>query len=406
MYILSGLKIIDGHGGEPITDKVVVIKDKMIHFIGDEADCKFDDEPFERIDLPGMTLLPGFIDCHVHITFNPDNRIPPYMGPYQTGHDILFTAKNARLTLEAGFTTVRDVMSANEVIFPLRDSIARGETSGTRILSSGKCITITGGHGTQFGLDGAIEADGPQEVLKAVRAQIKAGADVIKIMASRPAFSPPYYGREAYQVEEMLPGVEEAHRAGLRVCAHSHSKIQAMKNAILAGIDSIEHAAPVDDEILDMMLERGTFMVPTLAVSPGLMETVEDGTYPYGEEALKRSKGLTGETQDAVARANERGVNIALGTDAAMPRVWHGGNAWEFELLVDCGLSPMDALIAGTSKAAQNIGREDTLGTIETNKLADLVVVDGDPLEDIRILRDMEKIKIVFKEGKIVKDRR
>jgi imidazolonepropionase-like amidohydrolase len=406
MQILFGAKIIDGTGAPPSAEKIVVIKDRKIRFVGDEKDFDKTDQEIQRINLSGFTLLPGLIDCHVHITSNPDVSTAPFTGPYAKGRMILFGAQSARKTLEAGFTTVQDMMASNDVIFPLRDSIAAGETKGARILASGKCITITGGHGTQMWGDGAIEADGPQEVLKAVRTQIKAGADLIKIMASRPAFSPPYYGREAYQVEEMRPGVEEAHRAGLRVCAHSHSKISAMKNAILAGVDSVEHAAPVDREIIEMMLERGTFMVPTMSVSAGLQETVEDGTYPYGEEALKRSLGLAKETEEAVAWAHQAGVNLALGTDAAMPRVWHGGNARELELFVECGLSPMQALLTATSKAAQNIGRESQLGTIEAGKLADLVVVDGNPLADIRILQDQARIKIVFKEGDIVIDRR
>lgn len=406
MILLTNVIIIDGTGSEPRSDESVLLKDGQIIEVGKEVDFDLQGGDHQRIDLSGMTLLPGFIDCHVHILWNADPSEARYMGIYSTGHSVLRGAVHARKTLEAGFTTIQDMMAPNEVIFPLRDSIASGETVGARIRASGKCITITGGHGTQFGLDGAIEADGSSEVLKAVRQQIKAGADVIKIMASRPAFSAPYYGREAYQVDEMKPGIEEAHRAGLRVCAHCHSIIPGMKNAILAGADSIEHAAPVDDEILDLMFERGTFMVPTLSVSAGLKETVEDGTYPYGEEALKRSNGLDSETEDAVLRAYKKGVNIALGTDAAMPHVWHGANAREFELLVGHGLSPMDAILAGTSKAAKNLGLEDHIGTIAPGVLADLVVVDGNPLEDISILQEMDKIKLVFKEGQIVKDRR
>jgi imidazolonepropionase-like amidohydrolase len=353
-----------------------------------------------------MTLLPGLIDCHVHILGDPDPASKPYAGPYPVGTAILRGAKHARQTLEAGFTTVQDMMSPNEAIFPLRDSIAAGETAGSRILAAGKCITITGGHGIQYGPGNAIEADGPDEVFKAVREQIKAGADVIKIMATRPAFSPPYRGREAYQVEELEPGIAEAHRAGLRVCAHAHSILGGIRNAVLAGVDSVEHGAPTDDAVLEMMAARGTFLVPTLSVSPALEECVEEGSFPYPPEVIDVERRLAAATGETVARAQELGVKIALGSDAAMPRVWHGGNARELELLVDFGLTPMEAIVAGTGSAAENVGRAADLGTVEPGKLADLVVVDGDPLADICVLQDKERIKLVLREGRIAVDRR
>jgi len=406
MILLTGVKVIDGMGNYPDDNQSILIEDSKIRWIGKQGDWNNHGEPIESINLQEKTLLPGLIDCHVHILENPDPAAIPYPNPYQAQRVLLYSVRYARKTLEAGFTTVRDMMAPNELIFALRDSIAANEIEGPHILASGKCITISGGHGTQYGPEGVIEADGEQEVLKAVRSQLKAGADLIKIMATRPALSKPFYGREAYQVQEMRAGVDEAHRAGVKVAAHCHSIVSGVKNAILAGVDSIEHSAPLDDEAMDLMLEHGTFMVPTLSVSAGLQECIDQQLFPYPPGALKRAQELAEETTQAVSTAYARGVKIALGTDASMPNVFHGNNAREFEMMVACGMSPMDALVAGTMNAAENIGKENEIGSISVGKLADLVVVDGDPLQDIRILQDMNRILLVFKEGRIKIDRR
>jgi imidazolonepropionase-like amidohydrolase len=406
MILLTGVRVIDGTGNKPEDNQSVLIEDTTMKWVGNTQGLDNPGDGLEKIELQGKTLLPGLIDCHVHILYSPDPDDSPYPGPYQQQRILLNSTNYAQMTLEAGFTTVRDMMAPNELIFALRDSIAAGEIEGPRILASGKCITITGGHGTQFGPDGFIEADGEQEVLKAVRSQLKAGADFIKIMVSRPALSRPFYGREAYQVSEMQAGIDEAHRAGVKVAAHCHSIISGVRNAILAGADSIEHSAPLDDETIDLMLEHGTFMVPTLSVSAGLQECIDQKQFPYPSGALKRALGLADETVQAVSKAYARGVKIALGTDASMPRVFHGNNAREFELMAECGLSPTDALVAGTMYAAHNIGKENEIGTISVGKLADLVVVDGDPLQDIRILQHKNRILMVIKDGQIKVDRR
>ena len=406
MILLSGARVIDGTGSDPVDNQDILIDDSIIKWIGEKQGWQDPSQPIEKIDLNGKTLLPGFIDCHVHILYNPDPAAIPYPGPYQAQRELLNSVNYARKTLDAGFTTVRDVMAPNEMIFALRDAIAADEIDGPRILASGKCITITGGHGTQFGPEGVIEADGELEVLQAVRSQLKAGADLIKIMVTRPALSKPFYGREAYQVCEMKAGVDEAHRSGVKVAAHCHSIVSGVKNAIMAGIDSIEHSAPLDDETLDLMLEHGTFMVPTLSVSPGLEECIDQQLFPYPPGALKRARELAKETTLAVSKAYDKGVKIALGTDASMPLVFHGNNAREFELMVACGMSPMHAIVAGTMNAAQNLGIEAETGTISIGKLADLVVVDGDPLQDIRILQDKTRIFMVFKKGQIKVDLR
>ena len=355
------------------------------------------------------TLLPGFIDCHVHILGNPDPRLAPRPSnvpirdeAYLKGRSLLEAINACRKTLFAGFTTIRDLGAPNEV-FALRDSIAAGEHIGPRVLSAGKGITHTGGHGTEYSNDMAHVADGADEVLKAIRYQAVAGADAIKIIGgTRPALSPPFRGRDGYITEELIPGVQEAHRAGIKVAAHAHSHTEGIKKCILAGVDSIEHGFPLDEEAADMMAERGTFLCPTLSVNPAAQQAIDEGlwTYPGSEEQMKRMEAYACET---VGLAKRAGVNIALGTDAAMPLVFHGDNAHEFELMVEYGLTPMEAIVAGTRNAADNIGLLDEIGTIEVGKTADLVAVEGDPLEDIARLRDASNIALVMKEGLLVR---
>ena len=405
--LLKNARIIDGNGGEPAVGQPVLVRDGRIAEIGPAASLATPSDATE-IDLSGRTLLPGFIDCHVHIMGNPDPRLAPRPSnvpirddAYIKSRSLLQAVGALRSTLDAGFTTIRDLCAPNE-IFALRDSIAAGETVGPRMLASGKGITHTGGHGTEYG-GMAIVADGPDEVFKAIRYQAVAGADVIKIIGgSRPALSPPFRGRPGYTSEELIPGVEEAHRAGLKVAAHAHSHTEAIKYCIRAGVDSIEHGFPLDEVAADEMAERGTFLCPTLSVIPAAALAIEEGlwTYPGSEVQVKRMEAYA---RNTIRLAKQAGVKIALATDSAMPLVFHGDNAHEFELMVEYGLTPMEAIVAGTRNAAENIGLLDDIGTIETGKSADLVAFNADPLDDISTLRDPANIAFVLKEGKVVK---
>jgi imidazolonepropionase-like amidohydrolase len=415
VLILTKARVIDCTGAAPRPDQTVVLRGNQIAAVGDHAAVAADLPPDTlSIDLGGKTLLPGLIDCHVHITWNPDPNAPPAritsvpvrgVG-YWNSRSLLYAVRACQMTVEAGFTTIQDLMGPNNESFALRDALAAGEFIGPRLLASGMCITHTGGHGTEYFADTfAYTADGADEVFKAVRKQINAGADVIKIMGgTRPALSPPYRGRQGYITEEMKPGVEEAHRAGLRVAVHAHSDTQGIKNSILAGVDSIEHGFPLDEEGADMMVERGTFLVPTLSVNPAALECIARGIWTYkGSEA--QVQRMADAAPKTIEIARKAGVKIAFGTDAAMPLVMHGGNAREFHWLTEYGMSPMEALLTATRNAAENLRLLDQIGTIEAGKLADLVVVDGDPLADIHILEDLNCIKAVFRDGSIVVNR-
>lgn len=403
--VIHGVTLIDGTGSAPQAAAVIVIEGTQFAGVGGEGTVQLPEHPTQRWHLPGLTALPGLIDAHVHLLFNPDPSAVRASPMPRSELLVLRAAVRARRTLAAGFTTVRDLGAPNAPIFSLRQAVAEGTVPGPRIIASGRCLTITGGHGTQYGWPMAWEVDGPEEFRKAVRKQIKLGADCVKVMATRPAFSPPYRGRTSFLVEEMRPGVEDAHAAGAAVAAHAHTSIEGIRNAVLAGVDSIEHGDPADDSTLEMMAARGTMLVPTLALSEGLRQAAQRESFPFGEPLRQRVEQKLELALHTVRRAKGLGVLMALGTDAGFTAVWHGANALELALFVRAGLSPMEALLAGTKHAAKVCGRSATLGTVEVGKQADLIVVEGNPLEDIELLQDRERIKLIVQDGRVVVNR-
>jgi imidazolonepropionase-like amidohydrolase len=355
----------------------------------------------QKIPIDGMTLLPGFIDSHVHLCADgsPD-PITSLLNESPT-KTTLKAANFARETLMAGVTTVRDMGGKNGIDLGLRQAINSGLIPGPRMLVSGQLICMTGGHGWQMGR----EANGPDEVRQAAREQIKAGADIVKLMATggvlTPAVEP---GSEQFTEEELRAGIEEAHKAGKKTATHAMGT-RGILNALRAGIDSIEHGVYLDDETVELMLKYKIPVIPTISALYHIeSKGIEAGIPPFAVEKTLKVKPFH---LDSIRMAREAGMLVAAGTDAGTPFNLHGQNLGEIKLLVDYGgFSPMGAIKAGTSVSAQVLGLEKELGTIEEGKLADIVVIEGNPLDDVDILLKQENIRLVMKGGKLVKGRK
>jgi imidazolonepropionase-like amidohydrolase len=347
-----------------------------------------------RIDIRAATLLPGLIDCHVHFAMSggPD-WLSEVKEPYATS--CWRAAIHARNTLKAGFTTVRTLGGRDGADPALRDAQAAGIVDGPRIVATNMVVCMTGGHGSWMGR----EADGPDEVRKAVREQLKAGADCIKFIATGGVMTPGVApGSQQLTFDELRAGVEEAHKAGRTTAAHAHGA-EGMQAAVLAGIDSIEHGSFMTDEIIALMKEHGTFYSATLCSAQGFLDAPEGLVADWAQaKATQVRLALV----DTFRRAYAAGVKLVLGTDAGTPFNRHGDNARELALMVKLGVAPVDALCAGTRNGAELLGKLDTLGSIEPGKLADLVLVDGDVVADITRLCTPANIRLVIQGGRIV----
>ena len=350
----------------------------------------------QKILMDGQMLLPGFIDSHIHICFDcsPD-PMASALSESQT-MTTLKAANSARQTLLAGVTSVRDMGGKDGIDLGLRQAINSGLIPGPRMIVSGQLICMTGGHGWQVGL----EANGVDEVRKAARGQVKAGVDIVKLMATggvlTPAVEP---GSEQLTEEELRAGVEEAHKAGKKTATHAMGT-RGILNALRAGIDSIEHGVYLDEEAVSLMMERDVPLIPTLSALFNIASKgIEAGIPAFAVEKTLKVKPFH---LESIRMAREAGVRVAMGTDAGTPFNIHGENLGELKFLVDCGFSPLEAIEAGTRIAAQVLGLEKELGTVEEGKLADLILIEGNPLEDIEILAKRELIQLVMKDGKQV----
>jgi imidazolonepropionase-like amidohydrolase len=336
------------------------------------------------------------IDCHVHLCLGAEPDVVDAIAKETPALTLLKSSRAAQQTLEAGFTTVRDVGSRDHSIFTLQRAIDTGLVPGPRIVAAGLAICMIGGHARFIGQ----EVEGVQQVRAVVRAQISAGAAVIKVIASGGVLTPGTSPDQAQMtVEELQAAVEEAQRAGRKVAAHAHGS-SGMKNAVRAGVHSIEHATLMDEEAAAMMKQQGVFMVPTLsALATTAACRLGCGT---PESVLDKAKSMTKHHQVSFKNALRDGLQIAMGTDAGTPFNFHGENAQELERMVALGMSPMQAILASTSAAARLIGIQDQVGTIEKGKLADLLLFEGNPLRSIDLLRDRDRIVGVMRSGKFV----
>jgi imidazolonepropionase-like amidohydrolase len=401
--------LIDGNGGAPLPNAAVLVDGTRITAVGvpEQLDVPPD---ATRIDAQGGTILPGFIDTHVHLMFEGIN-IPQIMTrPFSL--NFYQAIRFMRRTLDAGVTSVRDAGGADVGV---KRAVEEGLIDGPRMQVSITALTITGGHGDGWMLSGNEfklfpsypgnpdgRCDGPEDVRRKVREVLRAGADVIKVHATGGVLSPtdhPEFTQFSPQELEIM--VQEAHyRRGVKVMAHAQGS-EGVKNAVRAGIHSIEHGIYLDDEAIELMLERGTFLVPTLVAPVGVLEAGErDGSMP--EYGVRKAREVVDAHRASIGRAYSAGVKIAMGTDAAV--VPHGTNLRELGLMCDVGMQPMDVLVASTKTAAECLGWQDRVGTLEAGKLADIVISTVDPLADIRALANNDTIALVMKNGVVVKD--
>ena len=407
-YVLKAARMFDGKSNSLVTPGMVVVTGNKIVAVGGSAIPA----GAEVIDFGDATLLPGFIDAHTHLTmmYSDDYKQARLDALQKTIPQMAIeSTANARVTLMAGFTTVRDVGSDDYLDVGLRNAIREGVVPGPRMLVTVHALGATGGHcdgedgfreglfGYESGpLNGVI--NGPVQAREAVRLDHKYGADMIKVCASGGVLSlTDDVDTPQLTQEELNAIVDEAHALRRKTAAHAHGA-EAAKRAIRAGIDSIEHGSFLDDEALTMMKERGTYLVPTLMALQGLQDQFDrkvDIPAPVAVKAKLAMKSLHAMFQAALAK----GVKIGLGTDAAVYP--HGRNAEEFHQMVDLGMKPIDALKAGTSSDADLLGIADKTGTLEAGKWADIVAVPGDPLQNIRVT---EHVVFVMKEGVIFKN--
>jgi imidazolonepropionase-like amidohydrolase len=391
-------RLLDVKTGKTLSNQVIVIQDEKIVSVGSSTQIP---AGALTIDLSNATVLPGLIDAHTHITGTTN------FGYSRLGISIpreaLNGARNARVTLDAGFTTIRNVGASGFTDVALRDAINAGDVPGPRMLVSGPALSITGGHCDdnllpfEWHAQSEGVADGVEAVQRKTREIIKYGADLIKVCATGGVLS---HGdnpqASQFTLEEMKAIVADAHRLGRKVAAHAHGA-QGIRWASEAGVDSIEHGSYIDDAAIAEMKKNGTYLVPTLYLADWFLANAERiGTPP---ELIAKGREVMPAARKNIARAFAAGVKVGFGTDAAVYP--HGLNAHEFAVMVKLGLTPLQAIQAATINDADLLGWSDKVGTLEPGKWADIVAVDGDPLADVTTL---ERVKFVMKGGEVVKN--
>ncbi|WP_164012450.1 metal-dependent hydrolase family protein [Pyxidicoccus trucidator] len=402
-YVLKAARLFDAKTGRLVTPGVVVVQGGKVAAVGQGASVP---AGARVVELGDATLLPGFMDAHTHLTGEPgDDWRQDVIDDLQRTipEQTLESLPKVRATLMAGFTTVRNLGAPDFIDVGLRNSIRRGTVVGPRILAATVGLGSTGGHcdgGNSFRKGTFVEestrgvADGPEALRAKVRENLKFGADLIKVCATGGVLSLNSDVDSPQLTQAELDAiVDEAHARKRKVAAHAHGA-EGAKRAIRAGVDSIEHGSMLDDEALDLMTRKGTWYVPTAMAFQGVKERADQGKMP--EENIRKVRAVDEARKQALRKAIAKGVRIAFGTDAGV--FAHGRNAGEFALMVEAGLPAAEALRAATVNAAELLGVSATLGTLEPGKLADVVAVPGNPLQDIR---KTEAVFFVMKEGVI-----
>ncbi|MDQ3871741.1 MAG: amidohydrolase family protein [Chloroflexota bacterium] len=395
--VFSGGRVFDGTGAS-IAEADLVVEDGRIADVGPDLDGD------EQVDVRGRTLLPGFFDCHTHVILSHVDQWRSLQTPFS--YKFYEAARNLDATLQAGVTTVRDAGGAD---LGMKLAVADGLIRGPRLQISITMISQTGGHGDSWFPSGVSLpllpahpgapqgiVDGPEEMRRKVRELVRYGADVIKVAVSGGVLSPrdrPHHAHLRRDELEVL--VAEAAAAGIWVMAHAQAAA-GIKAAVRAGIRSIDHGVYLDDEAISLMLERGTYLVPTLLAPTGVLEAAQAGA-AIPEESLRKAREVIDVHRESFRRAVAAGVKVAMGTDSGVTP--HGHNLRELALMARGGMSPSDVLVASTRTSAELLGLEHDLGSLEPGKLADLVVVDGDPLE-LETLP--ERVSAVYQRGRPV----
>jgi len=383
--LLRAARVVDGRGGCHEDVRVRIDTETgTIDAVGDPTP-----RDGERVvDLDGRTVLPGLVDAHVHYSLSGEPSIEDVNGS-SDAELALVEAANARRALEGGVTAVRD-MGAQDVDPAVREAIARGDLPGPRTVANCRSITITGGHGYHMGR----EVDGPDACRRAVREEVKKGADFVKFMTTGGVTTPGSSPRGlAFTHEEIAAIVDEAHRRGVHAATHAHGAA-GVEAAAEAGVDTVEHGTFLDDDAIDALLAADATLVPTLSAGYRIVRNADR----VEKEAADKAAEVNERHVESFRRAHEAGVTIAGGTDAGTPFNHHGDNAREIEFMHVNGMDAIEAITAMTARAAETIGLDDC-GVVEAGANADLLVVDGDPLDDLGLLGDPAA---VLQDGAVV----
>lgn len=398
--VVKAARLIDGQGGAPIQNPVVIIEDDRIARVGAGLPVP---PGADVIDLARATLLPGLIDCHTHLTGQPGDNYYEDLFRRSAIDAAVVAHVYAKRTLEAGFTTVRDVGAGELIDLAMRNAINRGEIPGPRMQVATLAVSATGGHGDLTGFSPYLKfeglegiADGVDEIRKLVRREVKYGADLIKVAATAGVLSEEdSVGAPQFSQDELNALVQEAHMWERKVAAHAHGA-EGIKRAIRAGVDSVEHASFIDDEGIALAREKGTWLVMDIYNDDYIMAEFKKKGYP---QKILDKEALVGRTQrENFRKAVQAGAKVAFGSDAGVYP--HGWNGKQFAKMVEWGMTPMQAIKAATTDAAELLGWRDRVGSVEAGRFADLIAVAGDPLTDIT---ELERVSFVMKGGVVYK---
>jgi imidazolonepropionase-like amidohydrolase len=392
--------IVDVIEGKLVADQSILVEDGVIKEVGADVAVP---SGATIVDLSHSVVLPGLVDCHTHITFQIGDYYEDTFRRSAIDRAVV-SHIYARRTLEAGFTTCRDVGAPELINIALRNAINRGEVAGPRLLVAGLSIGSTGGHGDKSGFSPYIQfggmsgiADGIDEIRKLVRFNVKNGADLIKVVATAGVLSEEdSVGAPQYSFDELKTLVDEAHMWERKVAAHAHGT-EGIKQALRAGVDSIEHASLIDDEGIRLAIEKGAYLVMDVYVDDYIVSEYERKGYP--EKIIAKEKKVGRLQRENFKKAVQAGAKMAFGTDATI--FPHGWNAKQFAKMVEWGQTPMQAIQAATINAGELLGLEEQIGSLSAGKSADIIAVHANPLEDIRVL---ENVFFVMKEGVIYKN--